>query len=77
MTATQTHDHDNMPEEIDFSNAERGKFYKPNARLHLPVYLDDDVRDYLADKAKTKGIEVNDMVNDLLRKDIALIECLK
>lgn len=28
-----------MKPEYDFSNAERGKFYRPNARLNLPVYL--------------------------------------
>lgn len=52
----------------------RDKFHRPNATLNLPVYLDADVLDYLTAKAKIKGVEVNDMVNDLLRKDIALIE---
>lgn len=66
-----------MKREYDFSNAERGKFYRPNARLNLPVYLDEDVRDYLANKAKSKNVEVNDIVNDLLRKDIEMIEGLK
>ena len=31
---------DDMPAEIDFSGAERGKFYRPNARLNLPAYPD-------------------------------------
>jgi len=66
-----------MKQEYDFSNAERGKFYRPNAKLNLPVYLDEDVRDYLAGKAKSKNVEINDIVNDLLRKDIALIEEMK
>jgi len=66
-----------MKQEYDFSNAERGKFYRPNAKLNLPVYLDEDVRDYLAGKAKSKNVEINDIVNDLLRKDIALIEDMK
>jgi len=35
------------------------------------------VRDYLEAKAKSKGVEVNEIVNDLLRKDIALIEGVK
>lgn len=66
-----------MKSEYDFSKAERGKFYRPDVRLNLPVYLDDDVRDYLASKAKSKNIEVNEIVNDLLRKDIAMIEGVK
>lgn len=63
-----------MKEECDFSKGERGKFYRPDAELNVPVYLDTDVREYLASKAKSKGVEVNEIVNDLLRKDIAIIE---
>ena len=66
-----------MKDQYGFSNAERGKFFRPDARLDLPVYLDDDVRDYLASRAKSKGVEINDIVNDLLRKDIELIEGVK
>lgn len=66
-----------MKPEYDFSNAERGKFYRPNAKLNLPVYLDEDVRNYLAEKAKGKGVEVTEIVNDLLRKDIERIEGVK
>lgn len=66
-----------MKDEYDFSKGERGKFHRPNATLNLPVYLDADVLDYLSAKAKAKGIAVNDMVNDLLRKNIALIEGVK
>lgn len=66
-----------MKSEYDFSKGVRGKFHRPGATLNLPVYLDADVLDYLAAKAKMKGVEVNDMVNDLLRKDIALIEGVK
>ena len=66
-----------MKKEYDFSKGTRGKFHRPGATLNMPVYLDADVLDYLAAKAKMKGVEVNDMVNDLLRKDIALIEGVK
>lgn len=60
-----------MRDEYDFSNGERGKFYKPDATLNLPVYLDDDVRRILQRQAKEKGIEVNELVNDLLKHEIA------
>lgn len=66
-----------MREEYDFSKGERGKFFKPNAKMNLPVYLDADVLDYFAAKAQAKGVELNTMVNDLLKKDIALIEGVK
>lgn len=66
-----------MREEYDFSKGERGKFFKPNAKINLPVYLEADVLDYFTAKAQAKGIELNVMVNDLLKKDIALIEGVK
>lgn len=66
-----------MREEYDFSKGERGKFYDPNAKKNLPVYLETEVLDYFAAKAKAKGVELNTMINDLLKKDIALIEGVK
>ena len=66
-----------MKNEYDFSKGARGKFYRSDANLNLPVYLDADVLDYLTAKAKIKGVAINDIVNDLLRKDIALIEGMK
>lgn len=66
-----------MREEYDFSKGERGKFYNPNAQYNLPLYLDADVLNYFAAKAKAKGVELNTLVNDLLKKDIDLIEGVK
>jgi hypothetical protein len=43
-----------MRDEYDFSKGERGKFYKPDAQLNLPVYLDDEVRAYLQRRATAK-----------------------
>jgi predicted HicB family RNase H-like nuclease len=62
-----------MKDEYDFSNAERGKFYKPNLRLIPPVRLEPDVLDFLASSAKARGTTVNELVNQLLKNDIALI----
>ena len=63
-----------MKDEYDFSKGERGKFYNPSARHNLPIYLEAEVLDYFSKKAQAKGIEVNTMVNELLKKDIAIIE---
>ncbi len=38
-----------MKKEYDFSKGERGKFYRPAAKLNLPVYLEPDLRDYFPD----------------------------
>jgi hypothetical protein len=66
-----------MKKEYDFSKAERGKFYRKDGPLDLPVYLDAGVRNYLTERAKAKGVEVNELVNDLLKRNIELIETAK
>jgi len=63
-----------MKDEYDFSNAERGKFYRPNLRLIPPVRLEADVLDFLATRAKERGTTVNQLVNQLLKKDMELIQ---
>jgi hypothetical protein len=74
---TQASANDDMPNEIDFSKGTRGKFFKTGAALNLPVYLDAEVQAYLADRAKARGVEVAQLVNELLRKDIELIEAAR
>ena len=63
-----------MKEEYDFSNAERGKFYRPDAQLNIPVYLDQDIENWFAEKAKANGVNLQSLVNELLRKDKSLIQ---
>ena len=63
-----------MKDQYDFSKGVRGKFYRESATFRLPVYLDEKVQDYLAAKADAKGVELADLVNDMLKKDIELIE---
>lgn len=66
-----------MKREYDFSQGERGKFYRPDAIFNVPVYLDKEVLAYLSEKARSKGIEVSQLINDILRRDIDLIEAVK
>jgi hypothetical protein len=72
--ATPASNDDAMPKEIDFSGGTRGKFYRPGARLSLPVYLDADVQAYLGAIAARKGVGLSELTNDLLKKEIAILE---
>ena len=63
-----------MPAEIDFSQGQRGQFFKPGMRLNLPVYLDAPVQARLAALAETKGVEFSVFINELLKKDLELID---
>lgn len=74
MNQTNAAHNDDLPAEIDFSQGTRGKFFHANALLNLPVYLDTQVQSRLAALANAKGVDFSAMVNDLLRKDIELIE---
>lgn len=63
-----------MKDGYDFSNGVRGKFHRPDAIFRLPVYLDEQVQSYLAARADARGVELADLVNEMLKKDIELIE---
>lgn len=63
-----------MKEEYDFSGAVRGKFYRAEAQLVAPVHLEPEVLNYLSIRAKARGTSLNSLVNELLKKDIELIE---
>lgn len=66
-----------MKPEYDFSKGVRGKFFKANAELRLPIYLDADVQQYLAERAADKGVPLGEMVNGLLKREIQIIESVK
>ena len=66
-----------MKPEYNFKNAERGKFFRPGAVLRLPIYLEPEVQDYLAAKAQAKNIDLDDLVNDLLKQEIRIAESLR
>ena len=74
---TNNPEDDDIPAEIDFTGGKRGKFYRPNARLNLPVYLEAEVQAYLAALAARKGVPLSELANDLLKKDIAILEAGK
>ena len=69
-----TPDNDNMPDEIDFSAATRGKFYRENAQLQLSIHLESSVQNTLVALANAKGVDLSVFVNELLKKDIELIQ---
>jgi hypothetical protein len=68
---------DDMPAEIDFSGGVRGQFHRPVVTLNAPVHLDAEVRAYLAAIAAKKGVPLSDVANDLLKKEIAILEAVK
>lgn len=66
-----------LRKEYDFSKAERGKFFNKDAKLNLPVYLDDEILSFVQDIAKKRKTDVSSIVNKILRSDMKLAEFIK
>lgn len=66
-----------MRKEYDFSKGERGKFYRKDLKLNLPVYLDEEVKEFVEKIARRKGTDINSVVNNLLRSDMLLSEAIE
>ena len=52
-----------MKKEYDFSKGTRGKFYRKNDCLNLPIYMDDDVAEFVRKYAKRKKVDSQTIVN--------------
>lgn len=66
-----------MRKEYDFSKGERGKFYRANMKLNIPIYLDEEVSTFVDQIAIKKGLDRSSVVNDLLRGNIKIAETIK
>ena len=77
MSATIPENDDDLPAEIDFSGSTRGKFHRPNTRLNLPVYFDAELQAALVALASKKGVTLSVLVNDLLKKAVAVQKTAK
>jgi hypothetical protein len=66
-----------MKAEYDFSKAERGKFYHPDAVFSFPIYLEPDVNDYMSQIAEEKHIDLQALVNEWLRSNIKVVQTVQ
>jgi hypothetical protein len=66
-----------MRKEYDFSKGERGKFYRPDMKLNIPIYLDEEVSAFVDKIASKKKIDRSSVVNELLRGDIKIAEAIE
>jgi hypothetical protein len=66
-------DNNEMAKEYDFSGAERGKFYRPEANFQIPVYLESDSLAFVEEIARRRGTDISEVVNVLLKADRDLL----
>ncbi len=62
-----------MKDEYDFSKAERGKFFRENLQLIPPLRLEPDVLGFLVARAQETGTTVNQLLNQLLKKELDML----
>ena len=67
-----------MPAEIDFSKGVRGLHYiPPGARVLMPVSIERSVWTYFSGKAEQRGIQLSELLTEVLQRDIEINEALK
>ena len=57
-----------MKNEYNFSNAEKGKFYRKDITLNIPIYLNKENFDFVKNIAAKKKEDMSAVVNELLIK---------
>ena len=65
-----------MKKEYDFSKAVQGKFYRPIEKLEIPVYLDREVKEFFSKTASKKKIDIDKVVNTILRKEMEMLKAI-
>ncbi|HEV8039267.1 MAG TPA: hypothetical protein VGP62_10425 [Bryobacteraceae bacterium] len=69
---------DSMPAEVDFSKGVRGLHHiPPSAKVFLPVSIERSVWQYFSLRAQKKGMDLSELLTDVLRRDIEINEALK
>ncbi len=66
-----------MKKEYDFSKGIRGKFYRENIRINVPIYLDKDIAEFIEKVAKKKKLDTQTIVNTMLRGNKDIIQTLQ
>ena len=66
-----------MKKSYDFSQGERGKFYNPDAKLNIPIYLEGETLSFVEKIAEKKRTDISSIVNEMLKTDIQLINQAK
>ena len=71
-------DDNDLPAEIDFSKGTRGLHHiPPGSRVLMPVSIERGVWEYFSGKAERRGIDLSELVNEVLKHDIEINEAMK
>ena len=66
-----------IPSEIAFDKGVRGLHHiSPHAKILLPVAIEKSVWEYFSGKAEGRGIELSELLSEVLQRDIEIHEAL-
>jgi hypothetical protein len=64
-----------MPADIDFTKAVRD--LPPDAKILMPAAIEQSVWEYFSGKAEQKGVDLWELLTEVLKRDIEINETLK
>jgi hypothetical protein len=71
-------DDNDLPAEIDFSKGVRGFHHIPSgAKVLMPVSIERGVWEYFSGKAEQRGVDLSELVTEVLKRDIEIHEAMK
>ena len=74
----QSPEHNDMPPQIDFSKGVRGLHHiPPNAKVLMPASIERSVWEYFSTKAEQRGIDLSELLTEVLKRDIEISEALR
>ena len=74
----QPNDDNAMPAEIDFSKGVRGLHHiETGAKILMPASIEKSVWEYFSEKAEQRGVQLSDLLTEVLKRDIEINEALK
>ena len=66
-----------IPSEIAFGKGVRGLHHIPaQAKIFLPVSIEKSVWEYFSGKAEGRGMDLSELLSEVLRRDIEIHEAL-
>ena len=69
---------DDIPAEIDFSNGVRGLHHiPPNVKVFVPASIEREVWEYFSEKAEQRGVQLPELLSEVLRRDIEINQAPK
>ncbi len=67
-----------IPAGIDFSKGVRGLHHIPRgAKVLMPASIEKSVWEYFSTKAEQRGVDLSELLTEVLKRDIEINEALK